>query len=47
MFKTAQDHVDIADVLNLQVVDALKVVERKYEEMKKKASVHLEKEYYV
>ncbi|KAJ7288142.1 hypothetical protein C8J57DRAFT_1641335 [Mycena rebaudengoi] len=36
MVNTAQDHVTIADTLTTQVVDVLKAVERKQEELKKK-----------
>jgi hypothetical protein len=36
MANTAQDHVNLADALNTQVIDVLKVVERKQEELKKK-----------
>ncbi|KAJ6585189.1 hypothetical protein B0H19DRAFT_1108684 [Mycena capillaripes] len=36
MSNTVQDHVNLADALNTQVVDVLKVVERKQEELKKK-----------
>ncbi|KAJ7095722.1 hypothetical protein B0H15DRAFT_826828 [Mycena belliarum] len=36
MANTAQDHVNLADALSAQVVDVLKAVERKEEELKKK-----------
>ncbi|KAJ7442609.1 hypothetical protein FB451DRAFT_1438254 [Mycena latifolia] len=36
MANTAQDHVNLADALTTQVVDVLKAVERKKEELKKK-----------
>ncbi|KAJ7781755.1 hypothetical protein DFH07DRAFT_791366 [Mycena maculata] len=36
MASTAQDHVNLADALSMQVVDVLKVVERNKEELKKK-----------
>jgi adenine/guanine phosphoribosyltransferase-like PRPP-binding protein len=36
MTDTAQGHVNLADSLNTQVVDVLKAVERKQEELKKK-----------
>ncbi|KAJ7505127.1 hypothetical protein B0H11DRAFT_1976959 [Mycena galericulata] len=36
MGNTAQDHVNLADALTMQVVDVLKAVERKNEELKKK-----------
>jgi hypothetical protein len=44
MVNAAQDHADVADVMHLQVVDVLKTVERKYDEMKKKASAHVKKD---
>lgn len=36
MMNTAQDHLTIADSLNSQVVDTLKVVEKKNDDSKKK-----------
>ncbi|KAJ7928075.1 hypothetical protein B0H13DRAFT_2248511 [Mycena leptocephala] len=43
MANTAQDHVNLADALNTQVIDVLKVVERKQEELKKKEMTFFQK----
>ncbi|KAJ6621842.1 hypothetical protein B0H10DRAFT_2162903 [Mycena sp. CBHHK59/15] len=43
MVNTAQDHVNIADALTTQVVDVLKAVERKKEELKKKEMTFFQK----
>jgi formin-binding protein 1 len=37
----AQDHIDAADTLNTQVVDLLKTLERKNDEMKKKVGENI------
>lgn len=41
MSNTAQDHVNLADALTTQVVDVLKAVERKEEELKKKVDLNV------
>ncbi|PPR05914.1 hypothetical protein CVT26_008808 [Gymnopilus dilepis] len=43
MVDTAQDHLGFADVLNTQVVDVLKVLERRNEEAKKKETQFFQK----
>ncbi|KAK7048535.1 hypothetical protein R3P38DRAFT_1868987 [Favolaschia claudopus] len=43
MTDTAQDHVNLADSLNTQVVDVLKAVERKQEDLKKKEMTFFQK----
>jgi hypothetical protein len=37
----AQDHVDLAEAINTQVVEVLKVLERKNEDLKKKVGILL------
>ncbi len=43
MSDTAQDHINLADALNGQVVEPLKATERKHEEAKKKEMQHYQK----
>ncbi|KAH9948829.1 hypothetical protein B0H21DRAFT_731329 [Amylocystis lapponica] len=43
MLHTAQDHINLADTLNLQVVDALKATERRHEEATKKQMQYFQK----
>ncbi|KAI0769881.1 hypothetical protein C8Q74DRAFT_1271721 [Fomes fomentarius] len=43
MSDTAQDHINLADALNGQVVEPLKATERKHEETKKKEMQHYQK----
>lgn len=38
--ESAQDHVNLADGLDAQVVNALKLMEKKHEEAKKKVFAH-------
>ncbi len=41
--ESAQDHISLSDSLNTQVVEALKLTEKRHEEAKKKQMLHFQK----
>lgn len=43
MLQTAQDHINLSDAMSSQVVDALRVTQRRHEEAKKKQMQYFQK----